>query len=737
MLDPVQAMVHPRDGSFTNLQDLRKDILIGFSWLLIVAGLVAGAAAAQVQVFPNAPMLQAYMCALFALIAWLQRNRHTTLACHILVWGSGFVLSVSMAVIPDVWLPVLSLPLVLVAATLVTGSEWIVAAANATLAYWLTANGYRNYELPMLLGALALTLGCTVIAVRALRNTLIAAWEMEQQTDALLIEARERQGAQANTLKSFELATYLLEQANHRSFIAERQAEEAQRMKEQFAANISHELRTPLNLILGFSQMMYLSPQVYGPMQWPTTLRRDIYQIYHSSRHLLEMIDDILDLSRFELVGFTLNKEPTDLKALLESAAEIAAGLFRDRPVRLETVVAPDLPALEIDRTRVRQVILNLLTNARNATEAGFVRISAQRAGGEVVVSVSDTGPGIAADKLSRIFESFYQIDSSIRRDNHGTGLGLAISKHFVEAHGGRIWVESQKGAGSTFYFSLPIPGIGTPTLYPKGTQSLDPAWRDNRPRIVVIDPEPSVATMVQRHIEGFEVVHVENRSHLADSLALHQPLAIVQNVAPAEADEACAHLPDEFGALPVIRCSLPSKAWLADDLMVTASLIKPVTSEQLFHEIRRVGQVRDVLVVDDDRGFGQLMERMLSVYWAEDTNEAEEIIQVRHAYDGEQGLRAMRERRPDLLLLDLVMPNVDGFQLLAQKRSDPVLAGVPVILLTVTNAAEDALLCKGSRLAVDRTGGLRLAEVLRCLSAVVHALEPRGSTTSNKAKLS
>ena len=736
MLDPVQAMVHPRDGSFTNLQDLRKDILIGFSWLLIVAGLVAGAAAAQVQVFPNAPMLQAYMCALFALIAWLQRNRHTTLACHILVWGSGFVLSVSMAVIPDVWLPVLSLPLVLVAATLVTGSEWIVAAANATLVYWLTANGYRNYELPMLLGALALTLGCTVIAVRALRNTLIAAWEMEQRTDALLIEARERQGAQASTLKSLELATYLLEQANHRSFIAERQAEEAQRMKEQFAANISHELRTPLNLILGFSQMMYLSPQVYGSMQWPTTLRRDIYQVYHSSRHLLEMIDDILDLSRFELVGFTLNKEPTDLKALLESAAAIATGLFRDRPVRLETAVAPDLPALEIDRTRVRQVILNLLTNARNATEAGFVRISAQRAGGEVVVSVSDTGPGIAADKLSRIFESFYQIDSSIRRDNHGTGLGLAISKHFVEAHGGRIWVESQKGTGSTFYFSLPIPGIGMPTSYPKGTQSLDPAWRDNRPRIVVIDPEPSVATMVQRHIEGFEVVHVENRSRLADSLALHQPLAIVQNVAPAEADEACAHLPDEFGALPVIRCSLPSKAWLADDLMVTASLIKPVTSEQLFHEIRRVGQVRDVLVVDDDRGFGQLMERMLSVYRAEDANEAEEIIQVRHAYDGEQGLRAMRERRPDLLLLDLVMPNVDGFQLLAQKRSDPVLAGVPVILLTVTNAAEDALLRKGSRLAVDRPGGLRLAEVLRCLSAVVHALEPHASTISNKAKL-
>jgi CheY-like chemotaxis protein/anti-sigma regulatory factor (Ser/Thr protein kinase) len=464
--------------------------------------------------------------------------------------------------------------------------------------------------------------------------------------------------------------------------------------------------------------MLYMSPNVYGDMQWPPTLRRDIYQIYRSSRHLLEMIDDILDLSRFELSGFTLNKEPTDIAALLQGVMDITTGLFRDRPVKLALEVEPNLPALDIDRTRIRQVILNLLSNARHFTERGQVLIRAQRNEGDVIMSVSDTGSGIPAQKIGHIFEEFYQVDNSMRRIHDGAGLGLAISQRFVQAHEGRIWVESVEGQGSTFYFSLPIPDVGIPTLYPKVTQSLPPAWESDRLRIAVVDPDPAVAALVRRHVADCDVIQAESIAQLMGQ-AVTQPVElVVQNISPIDEAKQPLPTPEELGdlsSLPIIRCSLPSKTWLTNELAVAACVNKPITDDQLLREINRIGSVSTVLVVDDDRGFCQLMERMLSA--------APQHFVVWHAYDGEEGLRVMQDRKPDLVLLDLIMPHVDGLEMLAAKSRIAELATIPVIVLSVTSAAEDALLRKGSSLSVNRVGGLKLPEILRCLHGLTEAL--------------
>ncbi len=699
-----------------NLQELRRNLAAWLAIPFIVGGALAGGMTIPIQAFPNSRFMLSFAALGLGLLAYACQLRWPRLAAHILVWGGGALFALALWHLQEPWLVYLAIPLALTGAALVAWSDLIVAVFCVGLAAWLVSAGYRAYEIGPFAGALIAAISVNRLASHALRAALRASWETEQRAGELLTEARVRQGALSSVLKSLELTTRALEQANQHLAVSRQQAEEAQQMKEQFAANISHELRTPLNLILGFSEMMYLSPEVYGNMDWPPTLRRDIYQIYRSSRHLLEMIDDVLDLSRFELAGFTLNKEPTDLGQLLESAAAIASGLFRARPVTLEVSIEPGLPLLDIDRTRIRQVVLNLLTNARHHTEQGSVRLEAKRSGGEVIVSVSDTGSGIPEDKLARVFEEFYRVDESLRRPTGGAGLGLAISRRFVEAHEGRIWAESRVGAGSTFYFSLPVPVDGIRTLYPKHTPPLrHPS--SGPPRVVLIDPDPAVADLIQRYVAGCEVIRVDNVDAVIEQAAAPGVLAVIQNQRPGRTwpdgrPESLA-LP---GRIPVIRCSLPSASWLAGDLAVRAVLHKPITQAQLLAHIDQAGPVSDILIVDDDRGFCQLVERLLAA--------TGRPFVTRHAYDGEDGLAAMRDHLPDLVLLDLAMPGLNGFGLLEQMRKEEALAGVPVILLTVTSYADDLLKHSESAFSVARQGGLRLAEMLACVQGVVGALQ-------------
>jgi len=641
-------------------------------------------------------------------------NTRPALARHLLVSGLTAGLLIGMWLSHEPWLPFLGSPLTFVSAMLVSGSEVPSAGLIAVAAVWLTHSGSRAYHLPGLFFALALGIVLAWLAVRTLYTALDWAWTMQERSDRLLEVARDRQAELGRTLKSLDLTNTLLRRTQRELIAARKQAEEARRMKERFAANISHELRTPLNLILGFSEVMYLSPEVYGKVRWPPTLRRDVYQIYRSSRHLLEMIEDILTLSRFEMVGFTLNKEPTPLEPLLRDTVEIAEDLFRGKPVRLEMEIAQDLPTLEIDRTRIRQVLLNLLNNAQRFTEKGRVLVRAERANGEVVISISDTGPGIPADRLPHLFEEFYQIDYSLRRSHQGAGLGLAISKRFVQAHEGYIWAESEEGVGSTFFFTLPIPGQYTPVAQLHMTRLVEPSWPEPRACVLVADPDPTVAALLRRHLEDYEVVQVENADRLAEEVMLHHPRAVVYNVPPGE-QENCDDAPMP---VPLIECSLPSQAWALDNLTPAACLTKPITAQQLLQEIERLTDARDVLIVDDDRGFCQLVERMLETTGKD--------LTLRHAYSGEDGLSAMQAQRPDLVLLDLIMPEVDGLQVLEEMRRTPDLADVPVLVLTATNYVEDALAQHSSQVVIRRPDGLRLDETLRCLQAVINVLEPR-----------
>ncbi|MBC7239137.1 MAG: hypothetical protein H5T71_03435, partial [Chloroflexi bacterium] len=227
-------------------------------------------------------------------------------------------------------------------------------------------------------------------------------------------------------------------------------------MKQQFAQTISHELRTPLNLIISFTELMIQTPEYYeAPL--PPKYARDLGIIYRNARHLQSLINDVLDLARIEAAQMALITEETDLSALTYEAVNTVRSLVESRGLALHTNIPPALPRLRVDPRRIRQVLFNLLSNAVRFTEKGSITVTVMQQDNEIVFAIRDTGIGIADEDKTRIFEEFRQADSGTHRRYGGAGLGLAISKRFVELHGGRIWVESQVGQGSTFYFTLPI----------------------------------------------------------------------------------------------------------------------------------------------------------------------------------------------------------------------------------------------------------------------------------------
>ncbi len=700
-----------------NLDDLRAQLVVQLGLLTIVI-------AQTMIIFFDAPPeshlgLFFYWLAFTAVggVALYWSGQRLALARHVLVWGHTALLLGAMWLFPAVWVPFMGAVLIFSSAMLVNRTEFITALVVAATAVWAVQSGWRDYPLNGLLTTLLISLITAWLALRTLYTALMWVWNAHRQAEELLRHNSAQQAELRRAVKSLQLANTIREDTERELRLAQRQASEAQRAKEQFAANISHELRTPLSIILGFSEVMYLSPEVYGDMAWSPKLYRDISQIYRNSRHLLGMIDDILLLSNFEMTGFTLHREQTPLFSLITDSAGIVSNLFQGTAVSLVLDLPPQLPTLNLDPTRIRQVILNLLNNARRFTTSGTVTISATTTAvsGYVQISVRDTGPGIAMDKQAHLFEEFFQVDHSLARGYTGAGLGLAICRRFVEAHHGRVWVESEPGRGSTFSFTLPLPETENRPMRLTRTREIEPGRAQTPPRLLVVDADQHVATIIGNSLADFAVVSVESGAQLPTAVQTHHPTAVVWNVPPGHLPDpvALADLPPQ---LPLFFCSLPSHAWLAQTLGVVASLRKPLNFERLWHILNDLPSVAEVLVIDDNVGMCQLVERGL--------NAGSHPLRVRVAYDGESGLLAMREQQPDAVILDLMMPGLDGFGVLNAMQDDPQLQAVPVILLTATSYSEDRVTQQATQLVFHRTQPWTPAEVLRLLQATTAVLK-------------
>lgn len=566
---------------------------------------------------------------------------------------------------------------------------------------------------------------------RSTADVLRWSWRRHSETVRLAEELRDRQGQLNRTIKALDLAYRLLQHTNHELAEAQEEALEAQRQRERFTANISHELRTPLNLILGFSEMMYVSPETYGSVNWTKPLRRDVTRIYEASRHLSQLVDDVLDLSRVQVDRLPLHREPSDLGQVVREAADGVAGLLHGQPVRLTVHVEPNLPRLMLDGTRIRQVLVNLLANAIRFTDEGEITVDVRREQDDVVVSVRDTGAGIPADQLDGVFDEFRQAEAAARHHG-GAGLGLAISKELVQMHGGRIRVESEPGKGTAFHFTLPVSEAPVVASGLRVGQRLSLPADTYGDYLLLLNDEADVATLLQRHLEPYRLISPAVWRDSRELAAVH-PKAALYNLSPKALARLATELPDVAvpADVPIVFCSIPSLSWRAEHLGVKASLHKPVRRQQLLALLEGMGRgdgagedAADVLVVDDDHGFAQLVGRWLEA----------EARRVRLAYSGEEGLAEMRRRPPAAVLLDLRMPGLPGTEVLRQMRADPTLKEIPVAVLTGADVEDDLAEAQPRAVGLLQREGWSLSDTLGSIAALLGFAKPSVSVTPSPA---
>ena len=482
-----------------------------------------------------------------------------------------------------------------------------------------------------------------------------------------------------------------------------RQLEMASEHKSAFLASMSHELRTPLNAIIGYSEMLYETAQDEGQEE----LLPDLAKIRDAGRHLLGLINDILDLSKIEAGKMDLYLEEVDLAGLVEEVRSIVEPLMAANANRLEIVCPAALGVLYIDRTKLKQSLLNLLSNAGKFTHDGRVKLEVRPAATEISFIVGDTGIGMTEEQQGRLFQAFSQADASTTRQYGGTGLGLAISKHFCEMLGGRIAVESTPGQGSTFTITLPNRGRAAPAA------AAIPEGAEHAALVMVVDDDPNardlLATTVRR--EGYRVIEAtDGESALALAREWHPDVITLDVLMPRMDGWAVltALKSDlDLAATPIVIVTVLEDRGIAISLGAAEFLTKPVDRARLAATIRQhVYGSGVVLIVDDEPESRQIARRHLDrLGW-----------EVAEAEDGESALLWLSQNpRPAMILLDLLMPGMNGFTFLEETAKRAEWQDIPIVILTAMplDAAERALLAGRTREVIAK-GADDLAQALR-----------------------
>jgi len=485
---------------------------------------------------------------------------------------------------------------------------------------------------------------------------------------------------------------------------------QASQHKSQFLANMSYELRTPLNAVIGYSEMLHEMAEDERHEQFLP----DLEKIRDAGRHLLQLINDILDLSKIEAGKIDLYLEEVDVAALVEEVRAIVAPLAAADGNRFEIVRATRLSTLYADRTKLKQSLLNLLSNATKFTHEGRVALELRATEEELTFIVTDSGIGMTDEQLGRLFQAFSQADASTTRRYGGTGLGLAITKHFCEMLGGRIDVESAPGSGSTFTITLPVrrPPVAAARPEQAATSAVMPSAADTA-LVMVVDDDPNSRNLLAATVrkEGYLVIEAGDGEAAIGLARQHHPDIITLDVLMPRLDGwavlAALKSDIELRNIPVIIVTVLADRGIALSLGAAEFMTKPVDRARLAAVIREnVQGGGTVLAIDDDPESRRLVARHLDkLGWA-----------VAEAINGSDAL-AWLSHNPvtALILLDLLMPGMDGFAFLDAIAERGEWQTIPIVILTAKqlDTAERELLAGRAREIIEK-GADDLAFVLR-----------------------
>jgi signal transduction histidine kinase/DNA-binding response OmpR family regulator len=495
--------------------------------------------------------------------------------------------------------------------------------------------------------------------------------ELRKAHDQLELRVLERTA-------ELQAAKDVLEAYSQNLLRAKEELERAAKFKDQFLSTMSHELRTPLNAVLGFSDL--LTEERYGPLN--ERQQRYVKHIHTGGKHLLTLINDILDLSKIEAGRLQL---AIDSVALSTSFAEVTDTMRPLADKKSHTLMQRALPGLSVraDATRLKQILMNLIGNAIKFTpEGGKIELVARRVGDFVRVEVRDSGPGIPPEEQQRIFDAFYRLRRS-EKAAEGTGLGLAITQRLVGLHGGELGVESEVGAGSCFHFTLPV----VPTFVSEQPEAS--GSRAGRSlagsRILVVEDDSSAAQLLETQLTsaGYVVTLCREPERALEMAAELQPSAITIDIVmkPINGWELLSNLKSDSrtALIPVIVVTIVDQPSTGALLGADEYIVKPVDKTTLLGAIKRclnrLGAMpsRSILVIEDNEPTREFIAELLS----------KNGFAVRTAADGQIARRQMDAALPELVILDLILPGVSGLQLLADWRRDPRTANLPVFVLT------------------------------------------------------
>ena len=539
--------------------------------------------------------------------------------------------------------------------------------------------------------------------------------QLEAQTEELQEQSEEMQSQSEELQQSSEE----LQEQNQELEMQRMQVEEANRLKSEFLSNMSHELRTPLNSIMALSRVLIM--QAKNKLTDEENNYLEIVE--RNGKQLLKLINDILDLSKIEAGKMEVNPKSMSLKTLLQDIKDNLQPISNEKGLEFELNIANVLPQIETDEGKLHQILQNIVGNAVKFTEKGKVEINVNSNADNVLIQVIDTGIGIPADALLHIFEEFRQVDGTSSRSYEGTGLGLAIAHKLIKILGGNINAESRLGKGSTFTITLPIKWQGEAQL--QSFQTFKPVTHKSDDKtILVVDDDPKFVNKISDYLNvaGYKTISAYSGKEALKLAEEYQPFAITLDVMMPTMDgwEVLQKLKSKLVTkdIPVIVVSVSEDNKTGFALGAVGYVQKPVDKYLLISEINKLhNKPNSVMIVDDNKIDRKQMSQIIQA----------ENIKTILANDGNECISLIQQSIPDVLVLDLMMPEMDGFQVLDRIRKDQKTRNLPVIVVTAKDLTrEDKSKLSGKVSSVLAKSESTPQDLFKEISRILNRLEQK-----------